>query len=162
MPGHSPPWTFDIESAYTGPVTWFNPEAARIGSRHVQVFVPSVDRDGKPVPRGQPYWVDECLRVLGQWFGGATALPPARGVWRDDDAGGALVYDETVVVFSYVAEEDLVGEAGAAVQLFLERLGRETNQGEVGLFVDGTYYGFRIFDAVRTDADDDLEAATNE
>jgi hypothetical protein len=73
-------------------------------------------------------------------------LPPARGVWRDDDRDGELVFDDTVIVFSYVAERDLSGEAGELVHEFLMRLGRETSQGEVGMFVDGVYYGFQNFD----------------
>jgi hypothetical protein len=121
-------------------------DAARVGSRHVQLFVPAVDRDGGPVPRGQKYWVQECLTVMGSQFGGATAFPPSQGVWRDDEHGGRLVYEETVIVFSYVSDEDLNGAAGRVLLEFINRLGRDGNQGEVGVFVDGTYYGFQSFE----------------
>src|ERR1700730_17631111 len=93
----------------SGRMKWFDPDPARIGTHHVQVFIPSVDAKELPIPKGQAYWVDECLKVLGTQFGGATAFPPSRGVWRDDS--GHLVYDNTVIVFSYVAESDLTGEA---------------------------------------------------
>lgn len=112
----------------------------------MQIFIPSVDRRGAPIPQGQRYWVDQCLDLLGTLFGGATAFPPARGVWRDDDNDGALVYDDTVVVFSYVAGEGLSESDEDAVLQFAKRLGRDGNQGEVGVFIDGTYYGFQDFD----------------
>ncbi len=81
---------------------------------------------------------------MGALFGGATAFPPARGVWRDDESK-RLVYDSTVIVFSYVADADLTGDAGRELYAFLMRLGRETNQGEVGIYVDGEYRGFQHF-----------------
>jgi hypothetical protein len=125
-------------------VSWWDPTGGRIGTRHVQVFIPSVDRNGDPIPGSQQAWVEECLAVLGELFGGATAFPPSRGVWRAPD--GNLVYDDTVIVFSYVDEADLIGSAGESLRDFLMRLGRETNQGEVGVFIDGTYYGIRQFE----------------
>lgn len=125
---------------------WAEGLTERVGNKHVQIFIPSVDRDGKPVPRGQEHWVDECLRVMGEQFGGATAFPPSRGVWRDDERGRKLVYDDTVVVFSYAADRDLTGEGGEALLRFAKRLGREARQGEVGVYVDGTYFGIRDFE----------------
>lgn len=125
---------------------WSEQIAGRVGSKHVQIFVPSVDRDEEPIPQGQEYWTEECLRVMGEQFGGATAFPPSRGVWRDDERGGSLVFDETVIVFSYVAEDDLTGEGGKALMQFIKRLGREGRQGEVGVFVDGRYFGIQDFE----------------
>jgi hypothetical protein len=156
--GQKPSGTFDLESPgrslYALAVGWFEPESERVGRRHVQIFLPSVDRDGLSIPEGQEYWVEECLKVLGSLFGGATAFPPARGVWRDDERG-ELRYDNTVIVFSYVAEDDLTGTAGRQLHGFLMRLGRETNQGEVGILVDGEYRGFRRFDEFSEHGTDD-------
>lgn len=128
-------------------VTWFDfdPDGG-VASRHVQIFVPSVDRYGEAIPKGQEYWVDEGLMVLGKLFGGATAFPPARGVWYDDERD-QLVYDETVVVFSYAAESDLTMDAAEALHDYLMRLGMEGRQGEVGVFLDGEYHRFRKFGA---------------
>ena len=83
---------------------------------------------------------------MGLAFGGATAFPPARGVWRDDDRGGRLIYDDPVIVFSYAQESALTGPAAEQLSTFLMRLGRDTNQGEVGIFVDGNYYGIQNFE----------------
>jgi len=125
---------------------WLEKGVGRVGSHHVQVFVPSVDRDGKPIKGGQETWVERCLEVMGLAFGGATAFPPARGVWRDDDRGGRLIYDDPVIVFSYAQESALTGPAAEQLSTFLMRLGRDTNQGEVGIFVDGNYYGIQNFE----------------
>lgn len=54
----------------------------------VVLFVPSVERDGITTI-DQDRWVDAALEVFGQLFGGATAFPRAKGVWRDDERGGA-------------------------------------------------------------------------
>lgn len=116
------------------------------GTTQLTLFIPSVDRESRPID--QRYWCDEALRTLGTLFRGATAFPPGRGVWRNDAAGGALVYDDTVLVTSYAAVSDVENE-GLVVELrrFLHRLGREAQQGEVGIIVNGTYHAIETFDA---------------
>ena len=88
----------------------------------------------------------ETVQTFARLFGGATAFPPALGAWRDDERGGAILTEEVVIVFSYVAEDDLA-EAQEPLYEFLMRLGRQGRQGEVGLYVDGAYYGFRDYGA---------------
>jgi hypothetical protein len=110
------------------------------------VFVPSVDRDGRKLKGAS--WTRSTLRTLGRLFRGTTAYPRGLGVWRDDQARGRLVYDETTIVFSYVAPADLAPAALAELRAFLHRLGREANQGEVGLVLDGHYIGITGFDEV--------------
>ena len=51
----------------------------------VVLFIPSVARDGA-TPVDQGYWVDLALEMFGTVFGGATAYPRAKGIWRDDDS----------------------------------------------------------------------------
>lgn len=63
----------------------------------VVLFIPSVERDGN-TPIDQQRWVTAALEMFGAVFGGATAYPKARGVWRDDERDGVLVLDEPVVV----------------------------------------------------------------
>src|SRR4029079_11701198 len=107
------------------------------------LFVPSADRNGNPVPQ-QTAWVDEALRTLGDLFGGATASPQARGVWRDDERGGALVFDEPIVVHCYTTPEDIEDDAKlAGLGKFCRRMGRATNQGEVGLVIGDEYIAIR-------------------
>jgi hypothetical protein len=115
------------------------------GTLQVTVFLPSVDRDERPI--SQERWTRDCLAVLGRLFRGATAFPPGRGVWRDDERGGRLVYDDTVLVTSYVDPASLTPGALAELRAFLHRLGREGRQGEVGVVIGGSYYGIQDFDA---------------
>jgi hypothetical protein len=47
------------------------------------------------------------LEMFGRVFGGATAYPKAKGIWRDDERNGALVKDEPVFVHSYTTPADI-------------------------------------------------------
>lgn len=57
---------------------------AKSKSNLLVLLIPSVDRNTS---------VSDALEMLGTHFAGATALPQARGVWRDDDQAGRLVFD---------------------------------------------------------------------
>lgn len=45
--------------------------AEKAASTLLVVFIPSIDRFGKPID--QEHWTGEALRTLGELFGGATA-----------------------------------------------------------------------------------------
>jgi len=91
-------------------------------------------------------WVDAALDLFGRVFGGATAYPRARGVWRDDEKGGGLVRDNPVVLHSYMDPEAIERpESQAQLAAFCRRMGRETNQGEVGLVIDDEYLAITSF-----------------
>lgn len=65
-------------------------------------------------------------------------------MWRDD-ASGTLVFDETVMVTSYVIADNL--DAGVqGLRAHLHRLGREARQGEVGVVIGGDYFGITEYD----------------
>jgi hypothetical protein len=109
------------------------------------LFVPSVERDGTTAIN-QEYWVDAALETLGQLFGGATAFPRAKGIWRDDEMGGVLVRDQPIVIHCYttpadIADSDRLGRLGS----FCRRMGREARQGEIGLVIGDEYLAFRDF-----------------
>ena len=70
--------------------------ASKGASTLLVLFIPSKDRTDKPIDQG--YWVDEAMKALGRLFGGATAFPQGKGVWRDDAQGGKLLFDEPVVI----------------------------------------------------------------
>lgn len=114
-----------------------------VGTSLIVVFVPSKDRDGNLID--QEKWVDEVLSTLGRSFRGSTAYPRGRGVWRDDERGGVLVKEEPVIVFSYPAADAVTVEALTTLYGTLSRMGRETRQGEVGVVIDGKYYGITDF-----------------
>jgi len=58
-----------------------------------------------------------------------------------DERGGTLLQEEPVIVFSYVAEADLTTNALSALYRTLSHMGRQANQGEIGVVIDGKYYG---------------------
>lgn len=117
-----------------------------VGSGQVTLFIPDKDREGSGVDQG--HWTDEALRTLGRLFGGATAFPPGKGIWRDDARGGVLLEGMTVMVVSYASRPDLHAGLGT-LRMFLHEFGRQTNQGEVGLVVDSKYYGISAYDDVQ-------------
>jgi hypothetical protein len=107
------------------------------------LFVPSVDRRGEPI--NQEFWEMESLTVLGSLFGGATAFPQGRGVWRDDERGGRLVFDAPVIVQCYTSFE-AIDEHADDLRSFLVRMGEETRQGAVGFVIDRTYLEIKFPD----------------
>jgi hypothetical protein len=111
----------------------------------VVLFVPSVDRDGTTAI-DQESWVDAALETFGRLFGGATAFPRAKGVWRDDEMGGVLVKDQPVVIHCYTTPTDIADSYRLSrLGSFCRRLGREARQGEVGLVIGDEYLAFRDF-----------------
>ena len=119
------------------------------GTVQITLFVPSVDRDGAEIDQG--HWREEALGVMGLLFRGATAFPPGRGVWRDDASGGALVFDDTVLITSYVSEDIFTERSLRELRTLLHRLGRDAKQGEVGVVISGSYYGITDFDGPSSD-----------
>ena len=109
------------------------------------LFVPSCDRDSRPIDQEQ--WTQKSLTIFGTLFGGATAFPPGRGVWRDDDRGGALVWDDPVMVVCYAKPDDVDDARLAELRHFLHHMGRDASQGEIGIVIDGEYYGISEYDS---------------
>ena len=112
----------------------------------VVLFVPSVERDGI-TPVDQQRWVDASLEMFGRVFGGATAYPKAKGIWRDDVRGGVLIRDEPVVIHCYTTAKDIQDESNLAeLGSFCRRMGREAGQGEIGLVIGDEYFAIRDFE----------------
>jgi hypothetical protein len=110
--------------------------AHKAASTLLVLFIPSRDRFDRPID--QAFWTGQALEVLGRLFGGATAFPQGRGVWRDAAQGGKLLYDEPVVIHCYTSEQALEQKAHE-LRAFLHRLGTEANQGAVGFVIDRDY-----------------------
>jgi hypothetical protein len=111
----------------------------------VVLFVPSVERDRR-TPIDQDRWVDAALDMFGRVFGGATAYPKAKGIWRDDERNGALVKDEPVVVHCYTTRGDIEDARHLAeLGTFCRTMGRDARQGEVGLVIGDEYFAIREF-----------------
>ena len=116
-------------------------KAAKSASNLLVLFIPSQARDEQPI--NQDHWRDEALTALGKLFGGATAYPKGKGVWRDDDQGGKLLFDEPIVVQCYTSEEAIRRQAGA-LREFLVWMGTECRQGAVGFVIDRDYLEIRF------------------
>jgi hypothetical protein len=110
--------------------------ASKAASTLLVLFIPSRDRHDEAID--QEHWVAEALRVLGTLFGGATAFPQGKGVWRDDAQGGKLLFDEPVVIQCYTSEQAIEHQA-KNLRNFLHRMGREAKQGAIGLVIDRDY-----------------------
>jgi len=111
----------------------------------IVLYIPSVERDGQ-TPVDQDLWVQKALLFFGSVFGGATAFPKARGIWRDSERNNTLIADEPVMLHCYVDPKQLAtDEVQRALGDFCRRLGRETHQGEVGLIIDDEYFAFTKF-----------------
>jgi hypothetical protein len=122
--------------------------ASKGASTLLVLFIPSKDRTDQPIDQG--YWVEEALTALGALFGGATAFPQGKGVWRDDAQGGRLLFDEPVVIQCYTSEQAIENRA-EELKAFLHRMGREAQQGAIGLVIDRDYLeiGFPLEEPAR-------------
>jgi hypothetical protein len=116
-------------------------QANKSASTVLVLFLPSVDRFEALID--QEFWVAEALGVLGRLFGGATAFPQGRGVWKDDERGGRLIFDAPVIVQCYTTEQALE-ENAQGLRAFLIRLGKEGRQGAVGFVIDRDYLELRF------------------
>ena len=56
-----------------------------------------------------------------------------------------LITEEPVIAFSYIAAEALTTKSLQELYTTLSRMGRATNQGEIGLVLDGRYYGITTY-----------------
>ena len=120
--------------------------ASKAASALLVLFIPSKDRSDQDID--QSFWVGEALNALGRLFGGATAFPQGRGIWRDDAQGGKLLFDEPVIIQCYTSEPMLEKQI-KPLREFLHRMGREARQGAIGLVIDGDYLeiGFPLHEA---------------
>ena len=113
------------------------PFAASRAADLLVLYIPSHDRDNQPIE--QDVWVEKALDFLGKTFHGATAFPKARGVWRDDERGGRLVFDEPVIIQCYTSLK-LVTSKSQELGAFLTEMGRDTRQGAVGFVIDNEFF----------------------
>lgn len=107
----------------------------------VTIYVPSRDMDGQDVNNVE--WIDGAMGLLAEIGGGATQMPPCKGVWRRDD--GVLIREDTTQIYSFVDGDKFVDAIGK-VRAFLHAMGKALNQGEIALEVSGRFYKIRKYD----------------
>jgi hypothetical protein len=64
------------------------------------LFVPSADRAGKNLTN-QDEWKRLAMEFFGGHCGGATAMPRAEGIWRDDENNAAVASEVAARVLFY-------------------------------------------------------------
>ena len=115
---------------------WLGADADDPKDSYVAIFVPSHTRDSKPIDH--EYWRQEAVKTLSELFGGATSVS-AFGGWLDVELGGKVKEEEISIVVSYIAESEWSETNALQLREFLYRMGRETQQGAIGLHVLGRY-----------------------
>ena len=109
------------------------------------LFVPSADRAGKTLGN-QDEWKQQALSFFGTNYGGATAMPRAEGVWRDDGNNGNLVLDFPILIHCYMTEDQASDKKlQAKISTFCRKMGKEMKQGEVALILDEVFHTFSNF-----------------
>lgn len=111
-------------------------------SQCFSIYVPNKDSAGREFG-DQRKWVLEAIRLLSEINGGATAMPPVEGGWRNDEA--EVIWENPVVVYSFIRPAESVANL-PRLRDFLHRMGRETNQGEIAFEFDGRLYRIRNYD----------------
>lgn len=115
---------------------------AGISTQCFAIYVPNKDKNGKEIGN-QRQWVLEAIDLLTRLNGGATAMPPVEGAWRDEL--GTTIWEHPMVVYSYIKPDSFFANL-AAVRGFLHRMGRETNQGEVAFEFEDRFYLISQYD----------------
>jgi hypothetical protein len=111
--------------------------------RYVCVFVPSLTRDGSSIDH--EFWRSETVRVLSRLFGGATSVH-AYGGWLDAEMGDKVKEESVSLVVSFFSSDELSKDAVLELKRFVHRMGREAQQGEIGILLGNRFLRFRRFD----------------
>ena len=115
---------------------------ADVSTQCLAIYIPNKDRNGEE-KGNQRKWILEAIALLSDINGGATAMPPVEGGWRGDQ--GKIVWENPVVVYSFIQAAVFLARL-PAVREFIHRMGRETNQGEIGVEFGRRFYRIRKFD----------------
>jgi hypothetical protein len=113
-----------------------------VSTQCFSIYIPNKDRAGAEIGN-QRKWVLEAIHLLTEINGGATAMPPVEGAWRNDE--GEIVWEDPIIVYSYIQPKEFV-DSLARIREFLHRMGRETNQGEIAVEFGERFYRIRKFD----------------
>ena len=111
--------------------------------KFICVFVPSKKRNGEPIDHEK--WRDETVFTLSKLFGGATTVPGFGG-WLDDEQGMKVKQETISMVVSFMVDEEWNENNILELRKFLHRMGRETDQGEIGILINGVFWRIRRFD----------------
>lgn len=113
----------------------------------VILFIPTKDKNGKDLSDAD-FWLNAGITVLSEEFGGATVMAPAEGAWCSPE--GLVIREKVHLVHSYGnPNSDL--SCFESIADFMHRLGRMTNQGEIGIVVDGVFHRITDYRVLKDD-----------
>ena len=108
------------------------------------LFIPSRDKNSNLL-NDHDIWSRNAAKLVTELFGGATKMPMATGMWMNDETN-TIVEEEIVLIHSYARESDVKDEAKLKkLANFLHGMGKNTDQGEIGLVIDNTLHRIRHF-----------------
>lgn len=103
------------------------------------LYIPSQDRDGNPVNSVQ--WIGQAAMLLNTIGGGATQFDTT-GSWLNPETG-TQVTEQITIIYSYVTARKIKAFL-PELNDFVQRLGRQTNQGEVVVEFSNRLYKIRF------------------
>jgi hypothetical protein len=111
----------------------------------LSIYIPNKDKNGKKIAN-QKELVKEAGELFTEIGGGVTIMPAVNGGWLNSDSG-KIIWEKPIIVYSYVLP-DKFEEKLPELRKFLHKMGRETNQGEIGVEFSGVFYRITEFDEV--------------
>jgi hypothetical protein len=118
---------------------WFGLDSKKPTDSYVAVFVPSKTRDLEDIDHY--VWRRNTVQILSELFGGATSVS-GYGGWLDEEDSPTIKEEEVSIVVSYISREKWNQENGLKLKKYLSRMGRETEQGSIGIVVEGQFIEF--------------------
>lgn len=109
----------------------------------ITVFVPSLTRDKVPIDHNA--WKIQAVKIMSKLFGGSTVIP-GYGGWYDEEDNEVKTEDISMVV-SFISNEECNKENMDELKQFLHKMGKETEQGEIGILLGNTFYRIREFES---------------
>lgn len=103
----------------------------------VILFIPTKDRNNTEI-RDIDMWLDGAISMISKTFGGATVMAPASGAWVNPDTK-EVIREEVHLIHSYGTPDSEL-RCFEPIAEFMHMMGRKTNQGEMGLVVDGVFH----------------------
>lgn len=119
--------------------------ATEVRDQRFAVYIPNKDEDGNPVE--QEKWIMKTISLLSDICGGATAMPPIRGAWLNEESK-VLVVEEPVLVYTFIEPDNFAKRIDEVVRLVHE-IGISTRQGQMAVEFNQTFY---LIDIVKQEA----------
>jgi hypothetical protein len=102
----------------------------------LSIYIPNKDKNGKKYGNQK-----ERVKIAGELFaqigGGVTIMPAVDGGWLNSETG-KIIWEKPIIVYSYVLP-DMFEEKLPELRKFLHKMGRITNQGEIGVEFSGVF-----------------------